>query len=160
MSSSDAPPPARYHEIRVTVRYAESDQMGFAHHSTAVVWFEMGRIAWLRELGMPYGELESQGMLMPVVRLQLRYHTPARFEDRLVIQTRLIELGRVRLTFENRILQEAQDGFEAGAGKEAVLVAEGQVELACLSPEGRLMRLPEELFGRLKGHLQSDSSGH
>ena len=47
MTSSDAPLPARYHETRVEVRYSETDQMGFAHHSTAVKWFEMGRIAWL-----------------------------------------------------------------------------------------------------------------
>ncbi len=131
----------REHELRTEVRYGETDQMGYAHHSVAVCWFEMGRVGWMRAVGMPYKDLEKQGYLMPVVRLNLRYHKPAHFEDPLVIQTRLIDLGCATVTFENRVLRVEDEG---GAEKRVLLV-EGVVELACVDRAGRIRRMPHEL---------------
>lgn len=121
------------------VRYVETDQMGYVHHSCYVAWFEMGRIAWLREHGVPYGQLEAQGILMPVVHLDLRYYVPGRFEDQLVIQTRLAEIGRASIGFENRVEREN------GEADKRILLAEGKVELACVGRDGKVKRLPNDL---------------
>src|SRR5438128_1549701 len=105
MTSSAPPsPPTPAHddghdETRTEVRYGETDQMGYAHHATAVLWFEYGRVHWLRKRGLSYRDLEASGVLLPVVGLNIRYHAPGRFEDQLVIQTRLIDLGKIRVIF-------------------------------------------------------------
>src|SRR5947207_3255756 len=100
---------AGFNETLTEVRYGETDQMGYAHHSIAVLWFEMGRVAWLRQRGLSYRALEEQGILLPVVAMAMRYHAPGRFEDRLVIHTHLIDLGKTRVTFENRVLRVEGD---------------------------------------------------
>jgi len=125
------------HQLEVDVRYADTDQMGYAHHSCAIVWFEMGRVGWMRDLGWSYRDLEARGVLMPVVRVNLQYHTPARFEDRLQVRTTLVELGRSRVAFFNEVVRLAP-----GA---ALKLSEGRVDLACVDREGRVQRLPEEL---------------
>jgi len=126
----------KYEEIDTEVRYGETDQMGYAHHSTAVLWFEMGRVAWLRHHGLSYKELEAAGVLLPVTEMTLKYHAPGRFEDSLAIQTRLVELGKTRVTFENRVLRIN------AAGELRTLLVSGHVELACLDREGKIRRVP------------------
>jgi len=129
--------PNGVHTMRVEVRYAETDQMGFAHHATAAVWFELGRVGWLRETGLCYRKLEDEGILLPVVRLDIRYLAPARFEDVVIIQSRVLEVTRVRVVFANRVLREEY-------GQHTVL-AEGEVELACVNRKGRPQRLPHDV---------------
>jgi acyl-CoA thioester hydrolase len=132
-------------EILSEVRYGETDQMGYAHHANAVLWFEMGRVAWLRQRGLSYRELEANGVLLPVVGMNMRYHTPGRFEDPLAIQTRLIDLGKTRVTFENRVLRvESQ--------KRVLLIA-GTVELACVDRSGKIRRVPDA-FQRIWEQIQ------
>jgi acyl-CoA thioester hydrolase len=132
-----AQPDMQFEETRTEVRYGETDQMGYAHHSVAVLWFELGRVHWLRHHGMSYAELEKRGVLLPVVEMRIKYHTPGRFEDQLVLQTRLIHLGKTRVTFENRVLREEKNA----AGR--TLLVSGEVELACLDATGRISRVPE-----------------
>jgi len=125
-----------YVETQTEVRYGESDQMGYAHHSVAVMWFELGRVVWLRNHGMSYSDLEKQGVLLPVVEMRIKYHTPGRFEEQIVIQTRLIHLGKTRVTFENRVLRVEKNGADR------TLLVSGEVELACLDRAGRISRVP------------------
>ena len=125
-----------WHETQVEIRYGETDQMGFAHHSVAVSWCELGRVVWMREHGLSYSEVERSGLLMPVVKMTLTYHAPGRFEDRLAIQTRLCELGRAKVAFENRIVRIHQD-------TPRVLLAEARVDLACVDRAGKIQRIPE-----------------
>jgi acyl-CoA thioester hydrolase len=147
MNSANASP-GLIQEALTEVRYAETDQMGYAHHGTAAIWFELGRTNWLRESGYPYRRLESEGILMPVVRLNIRYHAPGRYEDQIVIQSRMTELGRVCVLFENRALRLEPDG----AGRRTLLV-EGSVELACVDRNGCPQRLPKPLHAALAGAL-------
>lgn len=133
------------HRTELRVRYAESDQMGYAHHSVFIVWFEQGRVDWLRERGFSYRELEAEGIMMPVASLQLRYLQPARFDDALVVTTELVKLGRCRIEFHNQILRCEADGSET-------LLAEGQVVLASVGRHGRPIRLPDPLHAALAQH--------
>jgi acyl-CoA thioester hydrolase len=71
--------------IEFTVRYAETDQMGIAYHANYLVWCDMARTAYLRDRGLSYRDLEAGGLLLAVVAADVRYHAPARFDDRLQI---------------------------------------------------------------------------
>ena len=87
--------------LDITVRFAETDQMGVVHHSEYVVWFEAGRVAWMAAAGMPYTEIAGAGYNFAVTELQCRYRNAIRFGDAVQVITRL-ELaaqppGRVRL---------------------------------------------------------------
>jgi acyl-CoA thioester hydrolase len=72
--------------IEFTVRYAETDQMGIAYHANYLVWCDMARTAYLRAHGFSYRELEAGGLLLAVIGAEVRYRSPARFEDRLMVQ--------------------------------------------------------------------------
>jgi acyl-CoA thioester hydrolase len=100
-------------ESRVRVRYKETDQMGIAHHSNYLVWFEIGRTDLCRAAGMSYREIESRGMLLVVVEIGCRYRSPFRYDDDVVIRTRISAAGRRLLRFEYDLV--AADGGELRA---------------------------------------------
>jgi len=76
-----------YVESRTRVRYKETDQMGIAHHSNYLVWFEIGRTDLCRETGFPYAEIENRGFLLVVTEIGCRYRTPFRYDDEVLIRT-------------------------------------------------------------------------
>lgn len=78
--------------MRFRVRFAETDQMGIAHHAAFVVWFEAGRVEWLRDRSLSYRELEAGGVSLAVSRLDVTYRLAVRFDDELELATRLTEL--------------------------------------------------------------------
>lgn len=129
------------HHHRIRVRYVESDQMGFAHHSAYVAWLEEARIEWLRALGLSYRELEAQGVLMPVIELGLTYRRSFRFDDEIALLTTAEVLGRTRVAFSTRFRL---------AGDEAVR-AEGRVVIAAVARDGRPQRIPADLAATLAG---------
>jgi len=63
------------------VRYSETDKMGIVHHSSYVLWMEIGRVEWLRSKGLSYRELDDGGVSLPVSKLEVNYKTPADFDD-------------------------------------------------------------------------------
>ncbi len=118
------------------VRYAETDAMGIAHHSSYVVWMEMGRTEFMRAHGFTYRELEDMGVLLPVIELNVRYRQAARYDDQLRISTWVEELSRTRIRLAYRI-ERAPDGQ---------LLAEGFTLHAFMGREGRplmITRYPE-----------------
>lgn len=114
-------------ETSFPVRYAETDRMGIVYHANYYVWFEVGRNELLKSAGLPYWEIESQGVFLPVVKGFCRYRRPARFGDTVVVKTRVEELraARIRLSYEvyrqqdNTLLAEGytEHGFVDGSGK-------------------------------------------
>src|ERR1044072_8730494 len=83
-----------YVESRTRVRYKETDQMGIAHHSNYVVWFEIGRTDLCRASGITYREIEERGRLLVVVEIGCRYRTPFRYDDEVIIHTSVAEAPR------------------------------------------------------------------
>jgi acyl-CoA thioester hydrolase len=126
-------------EHRFRVRYVESDQMGYAHHSAFIVWFEAGRIEWLREHGFSYRELETQGILMPVIDVQVQYKKPLRFDDEVLLRTGAKLLGRSRICFTSTVHVGASDEIRCA----------GSVTVACVNSAGKPQRLPETLAALL-----------
>jgi len=77
-----------YGETRVRVRYAETDQMGVVYHANYLVWFEVGRVELMREMGVTYRDMEQdEGAMIPVVEVTARYMAPARYDDVLIVRT-------------------------------------------------------------------------
>jgi acyl-CoA thioester hydrolase len=86
-------------ETAFVVRYAETDQMRIVHHSNYPVWYEAGRTDFIRKAGMPYSKIEEEGVLLPLIELYCRYKGAARYEDSIIVKTRVKEVSNTRVTF-------------------------------------------------------------
>lgn len=89
------------HELRV--RYQETDRMGVVYHANYLNWFEIGRTELIRELGLPYRTLEEQGLLLPVTEAAVSFRAPARYDDLVVVHTRIEELSGLRVSFASEV---------------------------------------------------------
>jgi acyl-CoA thioester hydrolase len=107
--------------------------MGFVHHAVYPVWLEMGRTEMLRASGGDYRALEETGVFLAVVRLELRYRRPARYDDLVRVRTSLLAAGPVKI----------EHSYEVLRGEE--LLVEAKTTLACLDREGRARAVPEGL---------------
>lgn len=101
-------------QTEVVVRYAETDQMKFAHHSNYIVWFEYGRIELMNQIGIPYDDLEKKGYLLPVLEVNAQYKKPARFNEHLIIKTIISEKPRAKLRIEYEVLNEQNEKICTG----------------------------------------------
>jgi len=97
----------------IRVRYQETDQMGVVYHANYVNWFEVGRTEWVRAFGYPYAKLEEMGLLIPVIDLHVKFIVPAKYDDLIVVCTRLAEVSPLRLAFESQIRRLNTESFEA-----------------------------------------------
>jgi acyl-CoA thioester hydrolase len=102
-----------YAETRVRVRYAETDQMGVVYHANYFVWFEIGRVELIRQLGMDYKSMEQEdGALIAVVEANARYKAPARYDDEVIIRTRLAGVRGAIVRFRYAVLRAANEAAE------------------------------------------------
>ena len=128
----------------VTVRFAETDAQGVAHHSAYLVWFEVARVAYLAEHAGGYKSLQEQGLEALVVEAHVTYGVPARFDDRLRIHARVRDVRGARFRYEYTITRGSD------------LVAEGWTGHACVNARTfRPTRVPEDLkaaIARVEGH--------
>ena len=129
------------------VRYAETDQMGIAHHSNYFVWFEEGRSNFCRDIGLPYGEWEKNGVFMPVVEVHSRYKSSLQYDEPVTMEVFPAERGAATVTFAYRLRHE--DGR---------LAAEGWTKHAFADAQGRLIRRETDFIRRLKELTFSDKS--
>lgn len=93
----------------IVVRYAETDQMGIVHHSNYAVWYEVARTELMKALGMSYGEMEQQGLIMPLLELQSKYMSAAYYEDRLIVEAQVKHMSGVKLEIEYAVYREADE---------------------------------------------------
>ncbi len=122
-------------ELEIRVRYAETDQMGVAHHASYLVWFEAARTEFIRDRGRSYAQIEADGWLLVVVEARCRYLRPARYDDVLVVRTRLGPAGPATLAFDYEVVRN---------GDREVL-ARGATVHAAVDRTGRPRRIPEEV---------------
>ncbi len=134
-------------EINFRVRYGECDPMNVAHHTAYAAWFEMGRTELLRSDGVSYADLEREGIRLAVVEIRITYRRPARYDDLLRLETRLVEAGHVKIMHEYTLWREAER------------LAVGSTTLACLTADGRAVELPPLLRGHADGTLYSSDAG-
>lgn len=125
--------------LDITVRFAETDQMGVVHHSEYVVWFEAGRVAWMEAAGMPYTEIAGAGFNFAVTDLHCRYRNAIRFGDPVQVVTRLGIFRSRQIEFLYKIRNRETD----------VIYADGLTRHICVDAAGRMTRVPEWIAERL-----------
>lgn len=116
------------------VRYSETDQMGVVYHAEYLVWCEVGRTDYIRGLGLPYSELERRGTILAVAEATIRYHSPARYDDLIRVETNLVEVRSRAITFEYLIRNESGDRL-----------ATARTLLVSLDPAGKPIPLPADV---------------
>jgi acyl-CoA thioester hydrolase len=95
-------------ETKLRVRYAETDKMGVVYHSNFVIWFEVGRVELLRQLGFQYSEMEAEDNChIPVVDLRVRYKAPALYDDEIVVRTQIKNVRSSLLHFSYEVFRES-----------------------------------------------------
>jgi acyl-CoA thioester hydrolase len=92
---------------QIRVRYGETDQMGYLYYGNYALYFEVGRVEAIRQLGLSYAELEKQGVIMPVAEMNVKYLRPAFYDDLLTVKTTLKELPvDHKITFHSELFNE------------------------------------------------------
>jgi acyl-CoA thioester hydrolase len=120
---------------RVRVRYAETDQMGIVYYANYLVWFEVGRTDWLREMGWSYRDMEADGISLPVIEARCSYHESARYDEELEVRTTSTLESPIRIQFLYEVVR-ATDGAK---------LASGMTMHAALDRSGRPRRLPDRV---------------
>ncbi|MBT8298712.1 MAG: acyl-CoA thioesterase [Maribacter sp.] len=129
-----------FNDISFRARYGETDQMGVVYHGNYPQYLEMGRVEWLRTLGISYKEMEDNGIILPVISIQLNYKKSAVYDDLLTVRTILRKRPQVRIEFDYEIYNE-----------EGELLAEANTILAFMDAEkNKPIRCPEYILEKLK----------
>jgi acyl-CoA thioester hydrolase len=137
-------------ETRIRVRYAETDQMGIVYYANFFIWFEIGRVELLRQLGFHYKQMEiDDNCHIPVVEANCRYKSPARYDDELLLETRILAIRRSVLKFGYRLLRPENDG--------TTLLAEGETVHVTVDRSFRPVRLPQKYVAVLGQFLVAPS---
>jgi acyl-CoA thioester hydrolase len=121
-------------EITIRVRYAETDRMGLLHHANYLVYFEQGRTELLRSQGLSYRDMEDQGFLLVLTKVQVRYRSPARYDDLLTLRTTVLRTTLVKIEHRYELIRDG------------LVLAEGETTLGCVDRQGQVQPLPA-IFG-------------
>ena len=125
-------------ETRVRVRYAETDQMGVVYHANYLIWFEVGRVELMREMGVPYRMLEEEGALIPVVEVTARYMASARYDDVLIVRTFVAGLRGSIIRLRYMILR----------AEDELLLCEGESVHLVVGRDMKMRAIPEKYAER------------
>lgn len=137
---------AKVCETRIRVRYAETDQMGVVYHANHFIWFEVGRVELLRQLGFSYRDMEeNDGCCIAVVDARCRYKAPARYDDEIIVRTRLKNVRESLVHFGYELIRAA-DGILLAEGETTHIVTDSQMKVRAI-PE-KYMRVFEQAVQR------------
>jgi acyl-CoA thioester hydrolase len=130
------------------VRYAETDQMGVVYYANYLIWCEIGRVELLRQLGLEYKQMELEhGCQLPVVEASCRYKSPARYDDQIVVETRVSGLRGSVIKFAYRI-------FRAGGEiAEPALLAEAETVHVVVDRDMKKAPLPEPYLSSIRASM-------
>ena len=125
--------------LDLAVRFVETDLMGVVHHSTYLVWFEAGRVAWMDAARMPYTEVAAGGFHFAVTGISAEYRSGARFGDTVRVVTWLSKLRSRQVAFK----------YEVRIANSDILLATGSSDHICVDLDGRMAKIPEFVVTRL-----------
>jgi acyl-CoA thioester hydrolase len=133
-------------QTRIRVRYAETDQMGVVYYANFFIWFEIGRVELLRQLGFQYKEMEiDDDCHIPVVEANCRYKSPSRYDDELLLETTVLALRRTVIKFGYRLFRLENQAL--------TLLAEGETTHVTVNRSMRKVRLPQKYVAVLEQFL-------
>ena len=126
-------------QIKLRVRYGETDQMGYVYYGNYAQFFEVGRVEWLRSLGVSYKSLEASGIMLPVIQLNINYMKPAKYDDELTITTILTKKPLVKIEFDFEVHNE-----------EGILLTTGFTSLVFMDmKKNKPIRAPQYLLAEI-----------
>ena len=129
-------------ETRVRVRYAETDQAGVVYHSNYLVWFEVGRVELCRDYGFNYRDMEKEAdAYLPVTEVRVKYRVPAKYDDEIIIRSRVTELRSRAIKFAYEVRRMSDD----------MLLAEGETHHIVMNSQGSARAFPSEYAELMKG---------
>ena len=117
-------------ETQIRVRYAETDRMGLLHHANYLVYFEQARTELLRQQGRTYKDMEAEGFFLVLSKVEVKYRSPAHYDDLLTIRTTVTRTSPVRIEHKYEVFRDG------------TLLCEGFSTLACVGRDGRLREMP------------------
>jgi len=126
--------------IREKVRFVETDMMGVVHHANYFRWFEMGRVEYLRQVGVLLTELLADGIVFPITHVDCQYKASAKFDDIVLIETTLAEVSPVKMLFTYKVIREVDDR----------LLATGSTQNVFTDNNGKIIRLPNKYYSNLQ----------
>ncbi|SHJ54132.1 acyl-CoA thioester hydrolase [Arenibacter nanhaiticus] len=130
----------KYDEISFRVRYGETDQMGVVYHGNYAQYLEMGRVEWLRKIGVSYKKMEANGVMLPVVSLNINFKKSALYDDLITVVTSLKKTPMVKIEFDYKIYNQDKE-----------LLIEANTVLAFIDMKtNRPMRCPDYIMEKLK----------
>lgn len=130
--------------IKINVRYAETDQMGFVYYGNYAQYFEIGRVEALKKIGLSYREIEERGFMLPVKSLHINYIKAAKYDDTLNVVTTIKERPSNRIRFD----------YEIYRGDE--LLVDGDTTLFFMSKEGRPIKPPQFFVDMVQPFFSSE----
>lgn len=139
-------------QTELTVRYAETDQMGVVHHSRYFVWLEMARTDYIKSLGMSYDAMEKVGVMLPVTGVSCKYRLPARYDDCVVVTARISRLTPARIEFEYTLTRKGEQDVLATATS-----SHGFVDSQTFKPLNFKRAMPE-LFEKMMKCAEEDGA--
>ena len=132
-------------EVRLRVRYAETDQMGVVYHANHFIWFEIGRVELLRQLGFSYREMEeNDGCFIAVVDARCRYKAPAHYDDEVLVRTHLKNVRESLVHF----------GYELLRANDGVVLAEGETTHVVTDANMKKRTIPEKYASAFRDAMQ------
>ncbi|MTG98252.1 MULTISPECIES: acyl-CoA thioesterase [Myroides] len=120
-------------DTNVRVRYAETDKMGVVYHGNYAQYFEIGRVEWLRNLGVSYRKMEELGVMLPVVSLSMNYKKGAKYDDNLTIRTIFKKATAVKIEFDYELYN--QDGELLTTANSVLVFVNMQTGRPCAAPD-------------------------
>ncbi len=129
-----------WHQAKLRVRFEETDKMGVVYYAKFFVWMEVGRVSLLRDLGLSPAKWGELGLHIPVVQAHADYTAPARFDDEILVKTRVARVGTRSIRFENEIFRLP----------ESMLLCRGHTVHAFVADRGRSTPFPPDLRAKLE----------
>ncbi len=121
----------KQHEIEIRVRYAETDAMGFLHHSRYFVYFEIGRTELFRAGGGDYRKMEEDGLFLVVAKTECRFRSPIRYDDLVTLRTTIERVSPAKLEHKYELFRDGE------------LLATGTSTLGCVDRSGQIQKMPD-----------------
>jgi len=132
------------HGMNIRIYYEDTDHGGVVYYANYLKYMERARTEFLRAGGIEQQQIEqAYGLLFAVTEVHLRYHRPARFDDLIRVESRIVHYSGAQVQFDQRIFHEARN----------TLLVEGQIRLASITRDGKVRRMPEQLRAFFRHHL-------
>ena len=128
-------------KTKYQVHFYDTDTMGVTHHSNYIRWFEIGRVEYLRSIGIDLNTMMADGILFPITKIEAQFHSPSHFDDVLEIETTAKALTKAKMEFEYKIFREGED---------KILVTGYSQNVFTNAETGKITRLPDKYYDLMK----------